>query len=388
MRRVEEFSGVVVLAYAFMSNHFHIFIYVPSAEEIGEGEILRRIRVLYRDASLSQVVATWNRLKTEEQELFKRARPAKKYVSRFEAYKSSFVRRMWNSAEFMRTFKQHFTMSFNGRREHSGTMFEGRYHERNHPAERPTMWRTSAYIDINAWKAGIAERPEDYRWCSFAAAVRGDRAEADRLQDEGRYVELSQLAATLAFLEPHTPEVWSYAAWNLAYNISVMMPTHEDRWRWVLAAIRLLRDDGLALNPGSPELCRELAWLFEIKIGAGIDDAAPLYRRKWREIARDAAERSNWTDLGLDESVMREVASRYGVQDWTDPLACAIYFAHVGLASASGRTRSMLLEIVRQSLWMMSHPQSTPTVRPRKSDGAAINPKPLDTLVKTPGHFG
>ena len=35
MRRVEEFSGVVVLAYAFMSNHFHIFIYVPSAEEIG-----------------------------------------------------------------------------------------------------------------------------------------------------------------------------------------------------------------------------------------------------------------------------------------------------------------------------------------------------------------
>ena len=102
MRRVEEFSGVVVLAYAFMSNHFHIFIYVPSAEEIGEGEILRRIRVLYRDASLSQVVATWNRLKTEEQELFKRARPTKKYVSRFEAYKSSFLRRMWNSAEFMR----------------------------------------------------------------------------------------------------------------------------------------------------------------------------------------------------------------------------------------------------------------------------------------------
>ena len=113
MRRVEEFSGVVVLAYAFMSNHFHIFIYVPKAEEIGEDEILRRIRALYRDVSLSQVVATWNRLKNEEQELLGRARPTKKYVSRFEAYKSSFVRRMWNSAEFMRTFKQHFTMSFN-----------------------------------------------------------------------------------------------------------------------------------------------------------------------------------------------------------------------------------------------------------------------------------
>ena len=37
------------------------------------------------------------------------------------------------------------------------------------------MWRTSAYVDINAWEAGIAEHPEDYRWCSFAAAVKGDR---------------------------------------------------------------------------------------------------------------------------------------------------------------------------------------------------------------------
>ena len=35
-------------------------------------------------------------------ELSKRARPTKKYVSRFEAYNSSFIRRMWNSAEFMR----------------------------------------------------------------------------------------------------------------------------------------------------------------------------------------------------------------------------------------------------------------------------------------------
>src|SRR5574344_752890 len=155
MRRVEEFCGVVVLAYAFMSNHFHIFVYVPKAEEIDEAEVMRRIRALYRDASLAQVVATWNRLKTEERELFSRARPTKKYVSRFEAYKASFVRRMWNSSEFMRTFKQHFTMSFNGRREHSGTMFEGRYHERNHPAERPTMWRTSATSTSTHGRRGL-----------------------------------------------------------------------------------------------------------------------------------------------------------------------------------------------------------------------------------------
>ena len=172
--RVEEFSGVIVLAYAFMTNHFHIFIYVPEAEEINEDEILRRIKVLYCGASLEQVLQKWNRLKEEEARMLQHAVPTEKYVSRFSEYKASFVRRMWNSAEFMRTYKQHFTMSFNGRRDHSGTMFEGRYHERNHLPESSIMWKTAAYIDINPWKAGIVGNAVDYEWCSFFAAAKGD----------------------------------------------------------------------------------------------------------------------------------------------------------------------------------------------------------------------
>ena len=56
LRRVEEFSGVIVLAYAIMSNHFHIFIYVPEPEEIADAELLSRINALYREASLAQVL--------------------------------------------------------------------------------------------------------------------------------------------------------------------------------------------------------------------------------------------------------------------------------------------------------------------------------------------
>ena len=174
LRRVEEFCGVMVLAYAIMSNHFHIYIYVPEPGEIDDGEILRRINALYREASLARVLGEWRRLKDEETDLLKRVCPTKKFVSRFREYRTSFLRRMWNSSEFMRTFKQHFTMSFNGRRDHHGTMFEGRYHERNHKPEPEVMWKTSAYIDINAWEAGIVKHPEDYEWCSFAAAVKGD----------------------------------------------------------------------------------------------------------------------------------------------------------------------------------------------------------------------
>ena len=153
---------------------------------------------------------------------------------------------------------------------------------------------------------------------------------ADRLQEEGRYVELAQLAETLAFLEPHTPEVWSYAAWNLAYNVSVMMPTAQDRWRWVQAAIRLLRDSGLRLNPGSPELCRELAWMFELKIGTDLDAAAGHYRAEWKRIVEDVRVRQAWEELGMDPALMARIERATGFGDWTDPQLSAIYWAAVG----------------------------------------------------------
>ena len=172
---------------------------------------------------------------------------------------------------------------------------------------------------------------------------------ADRLQEEGKYVELSQLASTLAFLEPHESEVWSYAAWNLAYNISIMMPTHADRWRWVDAAIKLLRDEGLRLNPADPDLCRELAWLFQIKIGGNIDDASALYRSKWKEIVDGAINADSFQSLGMDSERMKKLEKRYGISDWTQPIASAIYWADLGLEKATGQTKAFLKEILRQS---------------------------------------
>jgi len=47
----------------------------------------------------------------------------------FGRFRKSFLKRMWNAGEFMKTLKQHFTMSYNSRRAHAGTMWEGRYHE-------------------------------------------------------------------------------------------------------------------------------------------------------------------------------------------------------------------------------------------------------------------
>ena len=49
--RVATFSCVEVLAYCFMSNHFHILVYVPDPRELSDDELLARIRALYSEAS-------------------------------------------------------------------------------------------------------------------------------------------------------------------------------------------------------------------------------------------------------------------------------------------------------------------------------------------------
>lgn len=104
---------------------------------------------------------------------------------------------------------------------------------------------------------------------------------ASRMQEEGRYFELVQLADWITNLEPRFTPVWSFHAWNLAYNVSVMMNDPTVRWRWVQQGIRLLRDEALIYNPGDAELFWQLGWLFQHKMGMGLDQAHLYYKNAW-----------------------------------------------------------------------------------------------------------
>lgn len=182
---------------------------------------------------------------------------------------------------------------------------------------------------------------------------------ADRLQNEGRYGELAQLATWLTYLEPHTPEVWAYTAWNLAYNVSVMMQTPEDRWRWVQAGLRLLRDDGLSFNPANPELYRELAWLFLFKMGSGLDKAGDFYKAEWKKQIEAARASGDWTSLKMEPAKMKAVDDAYGAQDWNHPYASALYWAREGAALATNiEHRHELRRIIYQTLMLESRDDS------------------------------
>lgn len=178
---------------------------------------------------------------------------------------------------------------------------------------------------------------------------------ANDLQDADKFFEMAQLADWITKLEPHFVMVWVNQAWNMAYNISVKFKDFDDRWRWVQRGIALLRDDGLRFNPNETLIYRELAWFFQHKMGANLDDANMRYKQEWlKEMSEvfdkrapnleelinpqtdDARRRSQLltNKYKLDPKFMKQVDERYGPLEWRLPEAHAIYWAALGLEKA------------------------------------------------------
>jgi hypothetical protein len=108
---------------------------------------------------------------------------------------------------------------------------------------------------------------------------------AQDLKQDGKYWEAVDLARTITRLQPRYPRVWAFHAWNLSYNISVTTQTPEERWQWVQAGVRLLRDEAIPANPNDMLLHKELAWIFLHKMQMRMDDANNKYKewfaREW-----------------------------------------------------------------------------------------------------------
>ncbi len=108
---------------------------------------------------------------------------------------------------------------------------------------------------------------------------------ADKLKEEGQFFDARQLAEWITKLQPRFAAVWEFHAWNMAYNISVAIPATqpEQRWRWVKNGYELLRDEGIPLNPKSIQLYRELARIFQHKLGGVSDDCQEYYKLQFAE---------------------------------------------------------------------------------------------------------
>lgn len=192
------------------------------------------------------------------------------------------------------------------------------------------------------------------------------------LQLDEKYFEMVQLSDWITKMQPHFVAVWVHQAWNLSYNISVKFPDPNDRWLWVQRGIELLRDEALKYNPNETLIYRELAWHFQHKMGANLDNAHMTYKREWSRLMTEVLgnrERPNWDELlnpqtddakarvkllrekyKLDPKVMQEVDGKYGPLEWRLPETHAIYWAYLGLKHSKPEQLITLRRVVYQSM--------------------------------------
>ena len=161
LHRVAEFSGVDVLSYVVMDNHFHLCIRVPEKGFVSEDEVLRRVGVLYGEDRIADLRKALEELRGNGDE-----ETANAIIERYRA-------RMGDLSEFMKTFKQRVTQWFNSNHKHEGALWSGRF--KSVLLEKGKyVSNVVDYIHNNPVRAGMVTRFRDYRWSAAGAAAKND----------------------------------------------------------------------------------------------------------------------------------------------------------------------------------------------------------------------
>ncbi|MFP4157128.1 MAG: transposase [Opitutales bacterium] len=176
--QVADFSGVEVLTYCLMGNHFHVLVRVPVAGDLSDAELLRRYCVLYPKPTKYQTAS----LRVLEKTLAAGGDEA-------EVIRRRLLVRMGDVSEFMKALKQRFSVWYNRSHKRFGTLWAERFKSVLVEGKGNALQTVAAYIDLNPVRAGLVEDPKDYRFCGYAEAVANPlgRAEAGFVwgSDEG-----------------------------------------------------------------------------------------------------------------------------------------------------------------------------------------------------------
>jgi REP element-mobilizing transposase RayT len=137
LKRFARIYFAEVLGYAVMDNHVHILVRMLPERNFSDADIEARFKIKYGADTV------------------------------FPVGRIDHFRKKWaNLSEFVRDVKQTFSRYYNKTKGRKGTLWGERF--KSVIVEKgETLINCLAYIDLNAIRAGIVKRPEDYRWCSL-----------------------------------------------------------------------------------------------------------------------------------------------------------------------------------------------------------------------------
>jgi putative transposase len=169
--RMAEFSGIKVVTYCLMGNHFHLLAEVPHRRTWlerfegpdGEAKLFEHLGILYSKAYLGL-------LRDELADLRQRGMGIVA-EQKIEALKKRFC----DLSLFVKEIKERFSRWFNKRHSRRGTLWMDRFKSVLVEGKGEALRTMAAYIDLNPVRAGLVDDPKDYRWCGYAEALGGSR---------------------------------------------------------------------------------------------------------------------------------------------------------------------------------------------------------------------
>ena len=212
MRRQEAFSGVRVLTWTCLSNHFHVLVAVEEKcgktvqEELqrlmdDDAAFLARLKSLYSPKALEEIETLLKKIRTSPppaqnsngtntaggsgDDRIKKHREWK--ANEIRRVKQPFLDRMYDLSRFVGELKQRISQWYNLTNERRGPLWEDRFKSVLVQGTPGVLATVAAYIDLNAVRAGIVNEPKDWRWCGYAEA-----AAAQSLAREGIYEVLGE----------------------------------------------------------------------------------------------------------------------------------------------------------------------------------------------------
>ncbi len=165
--RMAEFCGMEVNTYSVMTNHIHILLHVLPERELTDDELVARVTSLYGRTKAEELRVTWAAYRRDGGVVA---------MARLEEERGAFLHRMGDLSKYMKELKQWISRDYNKKAGRKGTLWEDRFWSNLLEDSAATLTKVAYYIDSNAVRAGIVERPEDYKWCGYAQAHAGRKA--------------------------------------------------------------------------------------------------------------------------------------------------------------------------------------------------------------------
>jgi hypothetical protein len=149
---------------------------------------------------------------------------------------------------------------------------------------------------------------------------------ADEGKDHGRYYESLALYRAISSMQPRFEQVWSYMAWDMAYNIGHEVDDEDAKWTWMMAGLET-GTRGCLRNPQSIALLRHLAWMLNHR---GDLFHAEIERTAWAPLLQPVVDEVN-RQLPPEQR-LAPVPTGTGLTNFR--LASIVYRACVRLAEA------------------------------------------------------